>query len=148
MTGIEEMLIMNKRNGLNMVAILVVGAALLAGCDNAADAGNKNPVVVEQTPDEKTVEVMEVATEPFTSVIQATGKALPVRESLLSLEVSGTIDKIFVKEGDWVKKGKVLLRFNQKGFYLEVQHAKAALAAAETQANQLEIEVNRIGIHG
>jgi RND family efflux transporter MFP subunit len=118
--------------------------ALLAGCDNAADADNTNPTGDEQSSELKEVVVLQLVAQPFTSKIQATGKALPVRESLLSAEVSGTIDKIFVNEGDRVKKGKVLLRFDQKGFYLEVQHAKAALAAAKTQVNQLELEVNRI----
>ncbi|MCP4198191.1 MAG: efflux RND transporter periplasmic adaptor subunit [Proteobacteria bacterium] len=135
---------MNVPNSLSRVALVFMVLALLAGCDNAADADNTSPVGNEQSSELEEVVAVQLVAQPYTSRIQATGKAQPVRESLLSSEVSGTIDKIFVKAGDRVKKGDVLLRFDQKGFYLEVQHAKAALAAAKTQVNQLELEVNRI----
>jgi RND family efflux transporter MFP subunit len=135
---------MSVKKYLSQVVVLLIGFVLLAGCDNAADAGNATSAGEEQVSEIREVEVIQIAAQPFTSKIQVTGKALPVRESLLSAEVSGTIDKIFVREGDRVKKGKVLLRFDQKGFYLKVQHAKAALSAAKTKVNQLELEVNRI----
>ncbi len=135
---------MGMRSRLNSVLLGVVGLAFIGGCNPSADAPNTSVPGDEEVATVQEVGVYEVTAQPFTSKILATGKALPVRESLLSAEVSGTIDKIFVKQGDVVKKGKVLLRFDQHGFHLEVQHAKAALAGAGTQVSQSELEVNRI----
>ncbi len=90
------------------------------------------------------VDALKLVGKPFTSRIEATGTALPARESLMSAEVPGKIQKIFVTEGQPVKKGQVLLKFDQTGFNLGVQQAKAGLAGAKTQVAQLELELQRI----
>ena len=124
---------------LGLFAALLVALSACGGEKKAkAEADKKKEVVA------KTVAMLPVKTESFVSTLQASGKALPVRESMLSSEVSGTVAQILVTEGDRVKKGQVLMRFEQEGFLLGVQQAEAALAAAKAGADQMRLEVDRM----
>ncbi len=92
----------------------------------------------------KTVQTEEVKTEAFSSAIEVSGKALAVRESLLSLGVPGLISKITVKRGDRVKKGQLLLRLDRRGFELGVKQAEAAQSGANAATDQLVTEIARV----
>jgi RND family efflux transporter MFP subunit len=131
------------------VFLMLIGA----GCNAVANAdggagqeGAKQEVAqpAAKAPSVKEVDAITLKAEPFTSRIETTGKALPVRESELSSEVPGKISKIFVKQGDLVKKGQVLMRFVQFGFGLGVQQAQAQRKATETQVRQLKLELDRV----
>ncbi len=81
--------------------------------DPAVDATVKVPV-----------SVMELAYEPFRHYIQVSGTAEAVREAYISPEVSGQLRNLYVKEGDYVTRGKLLARLNTEmteGSIAEVQ---------------------------
>ncbi len=92
----------------------------------------------------KSVRTAAIALKPHTSVVEVTGKAQAVRESVLSLGVPGLIKQIPVKLGDKVKKGQVLLKLDQKGFQLSVKQAEAGLAGANAATDQLATEIARV----
>jgi len=89
------------------------------------------------------VETVLLQGEHFTSAIEASGTALPVRESMLSLPVPGMIKQILVERGQRVNKGQVLLRLDQVGFRLGVEQARAAVAAARVGFASLETQMKR-----
>jgi RND family efflux transporter MFP subunit len=89
------------------------------------------------------VALLELRPEKFSSFIEASGTALPARESLLSVPVSGIIDQILVRRGQRVKKGEVLLRLDQRGFMLAVEQAEAAAQAARAGFATLQEEMKR-----
>ena len=71
-------------------------------------------------------------------VARGTGKVVPLsRVQVVQPEYSGRINKIYVKNGDLVQKGKLLIEFDKT----EVQ---AELNKAKEEANRLEIERERI----
>ncbi len=54
-------------------------------------------------------------------------------ESNLSFKVAGTVEKVYVKVGDIVKKGQLLAQLDDTNFKLQVQEAEAALKQAISQ---------------
>ena len=54
-------------------------------------------------------------------------------ESNLSFKVAGTVEKVFVKVGDNVKKGQVLAQLDDTDFKLQAQEADAAYKQSISQ---------------
>lgn len=60
------------------------------------------------------VEVMDLTLSSFSHYIQVSGTAEAVRQAYISPEVSGQIREVYVKEGDYVEKGKLLAKLNSE----------------------------------
>lgn len=58
------------------------------------------------------VDVMAVSYEPFNHFIQVSGTAEAVKEAYISPEVPGHLREIYVSEGDFVERGKLLAKLN------------------------------------
>lgn len=127
---------------INPFFLAVMLLALVAGCNQKAE----RDVHAKTKEAPKAVPVLAQTMTPveFTSHIQATGQALPVRQSFLSSEVPGTIKRILVKEGEQVTKGQALLKFDLYSYSLNVQAAEAGVLAAKTQADLLKLEYDRL----
>lgn len=69
--------------------------------------GNKNQ---QQIP----VTITEVTTGKFNHYIEVSGTAEAVREAYISPEIGGQIREIYVQEGDYVERGKVLAKLNSE----------------------------------
>lgn len=89
------------------------------------------------------VSVAQLAPESYRSIIQASGTALPARESLLSMSVPGTVDQILVQRGERVRQGQALLRLDRSGFALGLAQAEAGLAATRVGLDSLTTEKER-----
>ena len=91
---------------------------------------------------QKPVEVSteKVTARTITEVVSVTGKIQPEFEVKISPDVSGEITEMFVKEGDSVTKGQLLLRINPELYQTtmsqlkaNLDNAKAGLAGSEAQ---------------
>ncbi|MBN2135746.1 MAG: HlyD family efflux transporter periplasmic adaptor subunit [Acidobacteria bacterium] len=60
------------------------------------------------------------------------------REIDISPKIAGRIDAILAEEGDYVKKGQLLLQMDDRQLKIQVQRAEAALNIAEQQFKDLE----------
>jgi RND family efflux transporter MFP subunit len=74
---------------------------------------------------------------------RTTGTTYPRAESQIGPNAGGVIDKIFVKEGDKVKRGMVLFRQDPRDAQLRVSQARAALASAEVNLKATQTEYDR-----
>jgi RND family efflux transporter MFP subunit len=74
---------------------------------------------------------------------QTTGTTYPRAESQIGPNAGGVLDKIFVKEGDPVKRGMVLFRQDSRDAALRVSQAKAALASADVNLKATQTEYDR-----
>lgn len=83
------------------------------------------------------VQVAEVKKELMRIEISTVGTVCPLREVILTPKVPGKIKKIFVKEGDLVKAGDILVRLEQTDFLLAVRQAEAALGTARANLANL-----------
>lgn len=86
------------------------------------------------------VTVQEIQLRDITEIVSVTGKIQPEKEVKISPDVSGEITEMFIKEGDSVVKGQLLLRINPELYesnlnqmLANLDNAKAALAGSEAQ---------------
>jgi RND family efflux transporter MFP subunit len=122
--------------------LFLIALSALTGCKQSQGqeiqtAGEKKETGAKQ------VTAARLESSQFTSTIEATGTALPVRESYLSFSVPGRLEAVLVRQGDRVTKGQVLMRLDRENFFLGVQQAEAALAAAKVGLDQLKLEMSR-----
>jgi len=103
------------------------------------------------------VEITKVATGNLTQSVSASGKVQPEVEVKISPDVPGEIIALYVKEGDSVQKGQLLLRIQPENYVSIVERSKAgvnqskasaeqskaAIARAESQLTRAEAEFNR-----
>ena len=91
-----------------------------------------------------TVQTGKVGQQDLTSIVTANGQIQPPQENLANVnaESVGQITGIFVKEGDAVKKGQVLLRTDNVQQSAEVDVQQAALRSAQSDVQGLEAAVN------
>ncbi len=69
---------------------------------------NSGGEITEKIP----VEVETITFEPFNHFIQVSGSAEAVKEAFISPEMAGQIREIYVNEGDYVEKGRLLAKLN------------------------------------
>ena len=79
-----------------------------------------------------TVEVSDLSYQPFKHYIEVSGSAEAVKEAFISPEISGQIMEIYVNEGDYVEKGKLLARLNTEITESNIKEVQAGLELATT----------------
>jgi HlyD family secretion protein len=87
----------------------------------------------------QTTPLTEPATSPFTAALAGTGVVEPDTENIaVGSHLSGVVDRVFVKVGDRVEKGKtVLFQLDDRALRAEYQAREANLAAARAQVAKL-----------
>lgn len=95
------------------------------------------------------VTLQELKLRDITEIVSVTGKIQPEKEVKISPDVSGEITEMFVKEGDSVVKGQLLLRINPELYesnlnqmLANLDNAKAALAGSEAQELRAKTALN------
>ena len=98
--------------------------------------------IYEQNQGVVTVQTGQVVKQDLTSIVTASGEIRPKNYTNVLGEGLGKITDIDVKEGDYVKKGDVLLHLEniQPGADVQAQQASIDAAAAALQAGQANYE--------
>ena len=122
----------SKKN--RRIFIFLIAAFALAALAAFAIFRKHDPVIIVQTE--------KVSRRNITEVVVASGKIQPVKEVHISPEVSGEIIALPVKEGQFVKKGDLILKINPDVYIAALNQAKAgyesSLAAKDSAAASLE----------
>jgi HlyD family secretion protein len=87
------------------------------------------------------VRLEEAARRNLVATVTASGKIKPKTAVDVSADITGRIIDLPVKEGQWVRKGDLLLRIDPSTFEANVARAEAALASA--QAAAIQAQANR-----
>jgi membrane fusion protein (multidrug efflux system) len=77
------------------------------------------------------VVVTEMKYEPFSHYIEVQGNIEAVEDANISPEMGGQIKNIHVREGEWVKKGQLLVSLNTEVTQSSIQEVKTGLALAK-----------------
>lgn len=115
----------------------------LWGC-SSKESKNLEPPLKVQSPnlDERTVEVLEVTPQTISYPFTAIGSLKAPETVKISPKKAGIIKKFFVKEGDVVKKGQILVQLDDTDAKLQLERAEArvweAKASLETSKNTLQ----------
>jgi len=87
------------------------------------------------------VAVDKGSTRDIVEVITANGKIQPETEVKLTPDVSGEIVELAVKEGDYVEKGRFLLKIKPENYIMARNRAEASLNNARARLKQAEAQL-------
>ncbi len=119
------------------VRLLLLSSLIVApGCGtNDATTVDEEPVI--------SVLATKVVRNDIVSFINTTGTIFPKQESMISPKTSGRIEKLYVDEGDMVKRGQPLVELEQERLRIVVKEAEASVKEARAQLKNLEATVKR-----
>jgi RND family efflux transporter MFP subunit len=103
------------------------------GCGRNPRAGNR-PAKTLGLP----VKVAPVSRGLITRTLLVTGSLRSDQEVQLSSKVLGRVEGVFVKEGDRVRKGQLLVSLEQADFQAQLAQARAALESARIRRSQTQ----------
>lgn len=89
-----------------------------------------------------TVELTKVATNKIIQKVNATGKIQPKTKINISADVSAKIINLYVEEGEWVEKGKLLVELDREKYLASVESQEANVRAS--QANAKLVKANML----
>ena len=82
--------------------------------------------------------------EPFEHFIEVTGKLEAEEDAFISPEMNGQIKNVYVKEGESVKKGQLLVALNTAMIESSIREVKSGLSlATELYEKQKELRIPR-----
>jgi HlyD family secretion protein len=111
------------------------GALLLLSCVVTGCYPDSHVVIEENRT--RPVETLPIQPQPNHDSIELIGRIEPWRAAVLSFEVPGTIEEVFVEQGRRVNKGDPIAKLVLKDFELAVQEKIALKSAAQEQLEQL-----------
>ncbi|MGH8545823.1 MAG: biotin/lipoyl-binding protein, partial [Gammaproteobacteria bacterium] len=111
------------------LVILLVGAAILAGCEGDAPA---TAVPEDMTPARQVRVVLAAETEAA-RIVSASGTLAADDRIILGTKVVGRLGEISVDLGSRVKKGQAIARIDPSDYRLRVEQAEAALQQARVR---------------
>ena len=126
---------------------LVVAALLLGACGKEPTKQVSLPAATGTTAVAAAPVRVETLTAAFAEVaapVHATGTSQPIRKADLAAAMSARIEKIYVREGQRVTAGQLLLALDGRTAQLGAEQARAAAAASEAQAAQLDADYQRL----
>jgi HlyD family secretion protein len=115
--------------------LVMAGAVALVGLVVGGIIWSKGGVV--------TVQTTKVAREDLAAIVTASGEIKPPTANLANVNANsyGKITDIYVKEGDTVRKGQLLLRTEAVQANADIDAQKAALATAKADVEGLQAAV-------
>ena len=110
----------------------------LESCHNSDAGTNYAP------PPPPALPAVIVAKRPFTTFREYTASLEGSKDIEIRPQVGGYIEKIFVDEGAFVKKGEPLFKINDQPYQEALNNANAALAVAKANQSSAEINMNKL----
>lgn len=112
--------------GLLLVVLLIIAFA----------GGNKAEITSVQTE--------KVEKRNITQIVAATGKINPEFKVVITPEVTGEIVQLPIKEGDFVKKGQLLIKIKGDQYQAQKQRLEANLQSSEASLKMREAELSKV----
>jgi membrane fusion protein, multidrug efflux system len=119
------------------VLVLFVLVAVQSCSDPAS---NQNKFVMPPA----ALPVISVSNRPFTTFREYTAALEGSKDIEIRPQVGGYIEKIFVDEGAFVKKGQPLFKINDQPYLEALNNASASLAVAKANQASAEINMNKL----
>jgi len=117
-----------------LLTIFIICIALSLGCSSSTSKETNNKKKIEEA---IPVRVAKLKKELLRLEICTVGTVLPDQEVVATPKIAGRVERIFVKEGDVVKAGDVIVKLEETDFLLAVKQAEAALATAKANLANL-----------
>ncbi|HEY0514117.1 MAG TPA: efflux RND transporter periplasmic adaptor subunit [Thermoanaerobaculia bacterium] len=118
-----------KKIVIGLVVVLVLGGIVFASIH--AQSRGKGASVYAEPVEQRDVE----------QVVKATGELQPRIQVNISAHVVGKIDKLYVQEGDLIRKGQPFLRLEQQAFTAQRDQWAAQLRSTQTAVRLAEVSL-------
>lgn len=112
---------------------VLICLVLLSACGNI-----KQEVIADKT---KAVKVITVSETEQPATKKYVGSVVSDKVKVLSFKTPGKIEKINVKNGDWIKKGQELASLDTQDLIYSVNAAEAGMLAAKTQFENSKVSI-------
>lgn len=124
-----------------MNPMMLIVAVFMAAC------GNQKPVAqLTETESPKVLPVTNVLVKDTNLFREYVADIQAVQNVELRARVQGFLEKIYVDEGQVVKKGQLLFKINDEEYRAELAKANANLESAIAEAKASELEVDRLKV--
>ena len=110
------------------LALAAASVVLIAGCSSSA----KEMPIAPPTP----VHIADVVEGASTLPISTSGRLSPKTQIQLSFKTGGLVDRIYVDEGDRLRRGQLLASLNLAEIDAQVRQARSAYEKAERDASR------------
>lgn len=138
------------RFNIKFLPMLLITASLFFGCGEKKNEeakeenqvhGKEEIILSDKTIKEMGIETQTIKNETLTGFIKAAAKLIPDQdyEAQVGSLVQGRVHKVFVKEGDYVKVGQVLMQLEG----LEIGELKAVYLKAKSNLDYYKVVYER-----
>ena len=124
-------------------SVLCCTSALLAlltiGCENF-NSDDKIQPPAPKGDDLPTVRVAAVQRRDISVPIFVTGTIFPQYESKIGPKIAGTLEAVYVDEGDEVTKGQILAKLDQENILIGKRQCEASVRVAQAQLKEAQLQ--------
>lgn len=122
----------------------LLGATLaLSGCGRKTDAQAAAPAGAASAPPPQNVSVIQVRQADVPISLEASGTVTALQSVDLRAQTTSTVAQVLVKDGQNVKKGELLFRFDDRADRAALEKARAQLARDRAAQIDLERQLDR-----
>jgi RND family efflux transporter MFP subunit len=121
------------KNRINLLTICTLTMLLLSGCGKELDH-SAQPKPVEAIP----VKVIFLSPAEVSGSVHSSGQFTTDDETMLSFKTGGIVDRIYVKEGEKVKKGQLLATLDLTEISAQVNQTQIAYEKAVRDYDRIE----------
>jgi len=126
---------------------LLAALVALSGCGRKADAdraaGASAPAGAASAPPAQNVGVVQVRQADVPITVEASGTVTALQSVDLRAQTTSTVAQVLVKDGQSVKKGELLFRFDDRAQRADLEKARAQLARDRAALGDLERQFKR-----
>ena len=137
------------RSTSHLLILCGLALAALAGCGRKADAdgapapGASAPAGAASAPPPQNVGVVKVRQADVPLTVEASGTVTALQSVDLRAQTTSTVAQVLVKDGQAVRKGELLFRFDDRADRAALDKARAQLARDRAALADLERQFNR-----
>ncbi len=124
----------------NILFLSLIAALALYGCSNTEG----NPGAGAMTMPPPSLPVISINNTPATTYQEFTASVEGTKNIDIRPQVDGYLDKIYVDEGAFVKKGQPLFKINSRPYEEQLNNAKATILAAKANLSNAAINVSKL----
>lgn len=124
------------QNNLSKAVLFILTCLYLSSCNSKATESTQTPTV--------DVDIMEVRTANTYLEKKYPGSIEGTVNVDIKAQVIGYLEKIYVKEGDYVQKGQSLFRIKGDVYQEQVKNSQAALKVAQAAEETARLELEKI----
>ncbi len=122
---------------LTIVSFLILSSFFFQNCTKSSAAEEATIEKKGYVAEKNEVETMVLKNESFQKELASNGKIIAVQKNSIQFEVSDKLEHLYVKNGDFVRKGQILASLNSFKYQQRLARAEIELKKAKFQLEDM-----------